>query len=112
MTGPYVQDFSLTLNRFIEHAARWSPHAGVVTALDNGETSRVSYAELLSRSRRFSASLHQLGIRHGDRVGTLAWNTQAHIEAWYGVTGIGAIVHTLNPRLSVETLARPLRSSA
>jgi acyl-CoA synthetase (AMP-forming)/AMP-acid ligase II len=111
MTGPYVQAFSLTLNRFIEHAARWHPHASVVTAGDNGETVRVGYEELLNRSLKFSSALRELGIRHGDRIGTLAWNTQAHVEAWYGISGIGAVVHTLNPRLSVETLASMVREA-
>jgi acyl-CoA synthetase (AMP-forming)/AMP-acid ligase II len=109
MTDPYVQDFPLTLNRFIEHAARWHPQAGVVTARGDGGTSRVTYEELLTRSRRLSAGLRELGIRHGDRVATLAWNTQAHVEAWYGIAGIGAVVHTLNPRLAVETLAAMVR---
>jgi acyl-CoA synthetase (AMP-forming)/AMP-acid ligase II len=111
MTDPYVQDFPLTLNRFIEHAARWHPQAGVVTAWGDRGTSRVTYEELLTRSRRFSAGLHELGIRRGDRVATLAWNTQAHVEAWYGIASIGAVVHTLNPRLAVEMLAEMVRQS-
>ncbi|MDP3740482.1 MAG: AMP-binding protein [Hyphomonadaceae bacterium] len=111
MTDPYVQDFPLTLNRFIEHAARWHPEAGVVTARGDGGTSRVTYEELLTRSRRFSAGLRELGIRHGDRVATLAWNTQEHVGAWYGIAGIGAVVHTLNPRLAVATLAAMVRQA-
>ena len=106
MTHPYVQDFPLTLNQFLEHAARWHPQAGVVTATGAGATSRITYEDLLARSQRFSAGLVELGVRFGDRVATLAWNTQAHVEAWYGIAGIGAIVHTLNPRLAPETLAK------
>lgn len=106
MTHPYVQDFPLTLNQFLEHAARWHPHASVVTATGAGATSRITYEDLLARSLRFSAGLVELGVRFGDRVATLAWNTQAHVEAWYGIAGIGAIVHTLNPRLAPETLAK------
>jgi len=82
MTIPYVQDYSLTLNKFLEHAARWRSDAGVITARGNGETSRTGYGELLERSRSFSAGLLALGIRPGDRVATLAWNTQEHVEAW------------------------------
>lgn len=111
MTSPYVQDFALTLNRFLEHAAKWHPEAGVVTATGSGQTTRISYAELLGRSRRFSAGLLELDIAEGDRVATLAWNTQAHVEAWYGVAGIGAVVHTLNPRLAPETLAAMVRQA-
>ncbi|HPI47742.1 MAG TPA: AMP-binding protein [Hyphomonadaceae bacterium] len=109
MTIPYVQDYSLTLNKFLEHAARWRSDAGVITARGNGETSRTGYGELLERSRSFSAGLLALGIRPGDRVATLAWNTQEHVEAWYGISGIGAVIHTLNPRLSVDTLGAMVR---
>lgn len=111
MTDPYVQDFPLTLNKFLEHAARWHPEAGVITAGDNGETSRVTYGELLHRSRRFSAGLHALGVERGDRIATLAWNTQEHVEAWYGISGIGAIVHTLNPRLGADALGAMARQA-
>ncbi len=107
----YVQDFPLTLNGFLEHAARWHPQAGVITALGGGKTVRITYPELLLASRRFSSGLKALGIGHGDRVATLAWNTQAHVEAWYGITGIGAVVHTLNPRLAIETLASMVRQA-
>lgn len=111
MTDPYVQDYALTLNGFLEHAARWHPQAGVITARGGGESTRITYPDLLNASRRFSSGLKALGISHGDRVATLAWNTQAHVEAWYGITGIGAVVHTLNPRLATETLASMVRQA-
>lgn len=106
MNQPYVQDYSLTLNRLLEHAAKWHPEAGLVTATDSGAFMRCSYERLLVRAEAFSSGLRQLGVKRGDRVATLAWNTQGHVEAWYGIAGIGAVVHTLNPRLAVETLAR------
>lgn len=111
MTQPFVQDYALTLNRFLEHAAKWHPKAGLVTATGDGCTTRVTYEELLVRSRRFSAGLLELGVQPGDRVATLAWNTEGHVEAWYGVAGIGAVVHTLNPRLAIETLASMARQA-
>jgi fatty-acyl-CoA synthase len=111
MTHPYVQDFPLTLNRFLEHAARWHPKAGVVTATAAGLSTRLSYEDLLSRSQTFSSALSGLGVKLNDRVATLAWNTQAHVEAWYGIAGIGAVVHTLNPRLAIETLASMVRQA-
>lgn len=111
MTNPHVQDFSLTLDKFLEHAARWRPHARVATATGSGKAARISYADLLSRARRFSAGLRQLGVVAGDRVATLAWNTQGHVEAWYAIAGGGAIVHTLNPRLAIETLASQARKA-
>lgn len=108
---PYVQDYALTLNRFLEHAAKWSPNAGIATALADGNVVRLSYPELLERSQRFSAGLRELGVAYGDRVATLAWNTQAHVESWFGISGIGAVVHTLNPRLALETLASMVRQA-
>ena len=111
MTQPYVQDFPLTLNRFLEHAARWHPKAGVVTATGEGVSTRLSYEDLLVRSQTLSTGLLELGVRAGDRVATLAWNTQAHVEAWYAIAGIGAVVHTLNPRLGSATLASMVRQA-
>jgi acyl-CoA synthetase (AMP-forming)/AMP-acid ligase II len=111
MTQPYVQDYGLTLNRLLEHAARWHPNAGVVTATGGGKSTRLTYEQLLARSQAFSSGLQQLGVRFGDRVATLAWNTQAHVEAWYGIAGMGAVVHTLNPRLAPETLASMVRQA-
>ncbi len=106
-----MQAFALTLNRFLEHAAKWRPNGQVVTARDDGRTDRVGYAELMARSRRVSAVLADLGVRRGDRVATLAWNTQAHVEVWYAVMGVGAVCHTLNPRLTAAQLAAMVQQS-
>ena len=111
MQQPYVQDYALTLNRLLEHAAKWHPQSGLVTATDSGTILRCSYEQLIVRAHAFSASLRQLGVKLGDRVATLAWNTQGHVEAWYGIAGMGAVVHTLNPRLSPETLASMVRQA-
>ncbi|WP_334162140.1 long-chain-fatty-acid--CoA ligase [Phenylobacterium sp.] len=100
-----MQPFALTLDKFLEHAAKWHPRAEVVTARDGGRADRIGYADLQDRSRRVSAVLHELGVRGGDRVATLAWNTQAHVEAWYAIMGMGAVCHTLNPRLTAAQLA-------
>ena len=100
-----MQAFALTLDKFLEHAAKWCPDAQVVTARDGGAIDRIGYADLLVRSRKASVLLADLGVRTGDRVATLAWNSQAHVEAWYGIMGMGAVCHTLNPRLTAEHLA-------
>ena len=100
-----MQAFALTLDKFLEHAAKWQPDAQVVTARDGGAIDRIGYADLMVRSRKVSAMLAGLGVRTGDRVATLAWNSQAHVEAWYGIMGMGAVCHTLNPRLTAEHLA-------
>ncbi|HEU4485559.1 MAG TPA: AMP-binding protein [Povalibacter sp.] len=99
-----MQPYALTLNRFIEHAAKWHGTTQVVTG-GAGLTTRIDYAALCERSRRLSGALRFLGLAHGDRLGVLAWNSQAHMECWYGAMGVGIVCHTLNPRLSAAHLA-------
>jgi fatty-acyl-CoA synthase len=111
MTHGAMQDYPLTLDRFIGHAAKWHPRAEVVTARDDGVVDRVNYATLMKRSQRVSAVLSDLGIAFGDRVATLAWNTQAHVEVWYAIMGMGAVCHTLNPRLTASQLGAMLATS-
>jgi acyl-CoA synthetase (AMP-forming)/AMP-acid ligase II len=103
-----MQDFALTLDKFLDHAAKWHPRAEVVTGREQGRADRIGYANLRARSLRVSAMLRELGIRVGDRVATLAWNTQAHVEVWYGIIGMGAVCHTLNPRLTAAQTAEML----
>lgn len=106
-----MQAFALTLDKFLDHAAKWRPDGEVVTARDGGGAHRIGYAALRDRSLKVSGALAGLGVRPGDRVATLAWNTQAHVEAWYGVMGMGAVCHTLNPRLTETQLAAMLGQS-
>ncbi|MAW79296.1 MAG: AMP-dependent synthetase [Parvularcula sp.] len=106
-----MQPYALTLNKFLDHAAKWHPDVEVVTAREDGEPDRVSYAKLKTRAQRVSAALAKLGVKFGDRVATLAWNTQAHVEAWYAIMGMGAICHTLNPRLTAAQIAVMVRQS-
>jgi fatty-acyl-CoA synthase len=107
-----MQDFPLTLDRFLRHAAKWHPHAKVVTAAGDGTVARIGYAALAARAAGITAILAEHGIRAGDRVATLAWNTQAHVEAWYAIMGMGAVCHTLNPRLTAAQLADMANQSA
>jgi len=100
-----MQPYALTLDKFLEHAAKWHPRVEVVTAREGGRVDRVSYADLERRARRVSLVLEGFGVRRGDCVATLAWNTQAHLEVWYAIMGIGAVCHTLNPRLLADQLA-------
>ena len=100
-----MQSFALTLDKFLEHAARWHSESQVVTGREGGRADRISYANLYQRSRKASVVLQGLGVRAGQRVATLAWNTQAHVEVWYGIMGMGAVCHTLNPRLTCAQLA-------
>ncbi len=106
-----MQAFALTLDKFLDHAAKWRPDGQVVTARDGGRIDRVGYADLRDRSLRVSSVLAGLGVKQGDRVATLAWNTQDHVEAWFAIMGIGAVCHTLNPRLTAEQLAAMVAQS-
>ncbi|MEG3179052.1 AMP-binding protein [Sphingomonas sp. LT1P40] len=104
MIAGSMQAFPLTLDKILDHAARWYPEGEIVTARPDGSVTRTDYAALRDRSLRVSSLLTELGIGVGDRVATLAWNSQAHVEAWYGIMGMGAVCHTLNPRLTVAQL--------
>lgn len=106
-----MQPYSLTLDKFLDHAAKWHPHSQVVTASETGESGRTDYLALREQAKRVSAALAERGIGQGDVVATLAWNTQEHLESWYGIMGMGAICHTLNPRLLPTQLAAMLGQS-
>jgi fatty-acyl-CoA synthase len=99
-----MQDFPLTLDKFLDHAAKWHPEAQVVTAREDG-IGRIGYAQLADRARAISSLLAGFGVQLGHRVATLAWNSQAHVESWFAVMGMGAVCHTLNPRLTANQLA-------
>jgi fatty-acyl-CoA synthase len=99
-----MQSYSLTVDKFIDHAAAWTRN-GVVQALPDGQRLRVSYADVRERANRLSGALLALGLEYGQRVGTLAWNTRHHLEMYYATMGLGLVCHTLNPRLTVTQLA-------
>jgi acyl-CoA synthetase (AMP-forming)/AMP-acid ligase II len=100
-----MQSYSLTIDKFVDHAAKWHGDRPIVEA-DAGQVSaRGSYAGLRARSNRLSGALLSLGLSVGDRVGTLAWNTLHHLEIYYATMGAGLVCHTLNPRLTVAHLA-------
>ncbi len=100
-----MQSYPLTLDRFLAHAAKWRPNVEVVTAHAGGRRDRIGYRALMARSRRVSAVLRELGVKPGEHVATLAWNSATHVEAWYAIMGMGAVCHTLNPRLTSAQLA-------
>ncbi|MCY4168487.1 MAG: long-chain fatty acid--CoA ligase [Rhodobacter sp.] len=79
--------------------------AGIVSSTAEGDIHRESYAEMAARCRRLAKALRTMGIGPGDRVATLAWNGYRHMELYFGIPGIGAVCHTLNPRMSPEQLA-------
>jgi len=100
-----MQDWPLRIHRLIDHAARHHGGRAVVSRSVEGPIHRTDYATLRRRSLALAQRLVREGVQPGDRVATLAWNTWRHIEAWYGITGAGAIYHTLNPRLFPDQIA-------
>ena len=99
-----MQEWPLLVHTFIDHANIHHGEREIVTRRVEGDIHRTNYSEIYSRAKRFSKALQKLGVMKGDIIGTLAWNTYRHLESWYGITGIGAIYHTLNPRLFTEQL--------
>jgi len=99
-----MQAYSLTVDRFLDHAAKWHGRVPVITAGSTGEDAVIGYAELKDRAERLSGAFLDMGLKPGDRLATLAWNTQHHVEVWYGAMGVGIVCHTLNPRLTAAHL--------
>jgi acyl-CoA synthetase (AMP-forming)/AMP-acid ligase II len=100
-----MQEWPLLLHKIIDFAAIQHGAREVVSRTIEGPMHRSNYAEVRARSLRVSQSLKRDGIRLGDRVATLAWNGYRHLEAWYGIVGLGAVYHTVNPRLFPEQIA-------
>jgi 3-(methylthio)propionyl---CoA ligase len=100
-----MQPYALTVEKFLDHAAKWSKDREIVTAEAGQAARRTCYADLRARSNRLSGALKALGLGVGDRVGTLGWNTQNHLEMYYALMGAGLVCHTLNPRLTALHLA-------
>lgn len=99
-----MQDWPLVISSILDHAAREHPQQEIVTNAVEGTIRRCHYRDLHSRARKVAKALVSAGIKPGDRVATMAWNTDRHMEVWYGITGVGAIYHTLNPRLFAEQI--------
>ena len=100
-----MQDWPLLLHRIIDHAAIQHGTREVVSRAVEGGLHRTDYATVRGRAMRVAKRLVKAGMRDGDRIGTLAWNTWRHVEAWYGIAGMGGIYHTINPRLFPEQIA-------
>ena len=99
-----MQDWPLTVDKILDHAKNWHGHREVVTRSVEGPIVRATYAEIHARAKRVSSVLQGWDIQVGDRIATLAWNSGRHMEVWYGIMGVGAVCHTLNPRLFPEQL--------
>ena len=100
-----MQDWPLLLHRIIDHANANHGERPVVTRSIEGPIETTTYAAIHGRALRLAKRLERDGIKLGDRVATLAWNSARHLEAWYGIVGIGAIYHTVNPLLFPDQIA-------
>jgi 3-(methylthio)propionyl---CoA ligase len=99
-----MQDWQLLCHRIIDHAAINHGERPVISRSVEGPFHATNYAAVRARALRVAQRLDRDGIKLGDRVATLAWNTWRHLEAWYGIMGLGAVYHTVNPRLFPEQI--------
>ncbi len=100
-----MQRRELLISSIITHAARHHGEAEVVSRRDDGRVARTTYRTLERRARKLMGALRELGVRFGDRVATLAMNSDRHLELYYAISGMGAVCHTINPRLAPDDIA-------
>jgi fatty-acyl-CoA synthase len=100
-----MQDWPLLLHRIIDHAATYHGGRRVISRAIEGPIHTTTYADIRARAKKVAQRLARDGIKPGDRVATLAWNTWRHLESWYGIVGTGAVYHTVNPRLFPDQIA-------
>jgi fatty-acyl-CoA synthase len=94
-----MQEWPLLCHKILDHAARQHGNREVVSRSIEGPIVRTTYGQMRKRALQIAQRLERDGYGLGDRIGTLAWNGARHLEAWYGIMGMGAVYHTLNPRL-------------
>ena len=99
-----IMNQPLLISSLISHADWVSGDREIITRSVEGPIHRYNYRDAHARSRRLANALKKLGVKLGDRIATLAWNTYRHFECYYAISGIGAITHTLNPRLAPDQL--------
>ncbi|WP_372918882.1 AMP-binding protein, partial [Sandarakinorhabdus sp.] len=90
--------------KLIDHAAIHHAKREIVSLSCEGPKHRTNWAQVRGRARQVAGALRRLGMQPGDRVATLAWNTWRHVESWYGISGMGGVAHTINPRLFEEQI--------
>jgi fatty-acyl-CoA synthase len=104
LEGLMQDDFPLSLNHILRRMRSCSPDKEIVTLTTSDRTERATYGEVAERVDRLARALGRLGVEPGDRVGTFAWNNQRHLELYFAVPCVGAVLHTLNIRLFEEQL--------
>ena len=99
-----MQDWPLRVSSIIDHAAKYHAGRAVISRSIEGPVTRTTWEGIRTRALMLAQALARLGVRPGEVVGCMAWNTSRHMEVWYGVPGAGAVLHSLNPRLAREQL--------
>ncbi len=99
-----MQDWPLRVMRFVDHAEREHPDSEIVSAWADGTITRTNWRNVAREARQMAQALERRGIKPGNRVATLAMNHSRHLTAWYGVCGVGGVLHTINPRLFEDQL--------
>ena len=99
-----MMDTQLSISSFIRHAETVHGKSRIVSRKPEGGILHCTYADAARRARQAANVLRKLGVQHQDRVATLAWNTHRHFELYFAVSGSGAILHTVNPRLFPEQI--------
>ena len=100
-----MQDRPLMISSLIEHAAAFHGETEIVSRLPEGHIRRTTWSQVGEQSKQVANALAGLGIEQGDRVATLAWNSDRHLALYFGVSGSGAVLHTVNPRLFPDQIA-------
>ncbi len=99
-----MQDRQLLISSLIDYAAVYHGEQEIVSRTVEGPIHRYTYVDAQARSKQLANALTRLGVKLGDRIATLAWNGFRHFELYYGVSGMGAVLHTINPRLFAEQI--------
>jgi len=98
-------DRQLLISSLIEYAGRNHSNTEVVATDSTGRVHRTNWTQVHRRAQRVSGALKAVGVEQGDRIGTIGWNDHRHLEVYYGITGIGCVLHTVNPRLREQQIA-------
>ncbi len=99
-----MQDWKMRVTHILDHAAKYHGSREIISRSVEGPIERSNWAEARDRAIKVAQALTRLGVRPGDMIGCMAWNTTRHLEIWYGVPGAGGVLHSLNPRLSADQL--------
>jgi fatty-acyl-CoA synthase len=99
-----MSDQQLSISSLIEHSGKYHGETEIVDCNSNSKVLRTNYKNTLTRVKKLASSLIKLNVKRGDRVGTLAWSNLSHLELYYSISGIGAVCHTINPRLFEEQI--------